>query len=248
MYAMGRALAFNNRECNLLSIFLPKWAGGVVTFEIILLAMVAAFLGFRLYAVLGKRNGHEQEPLVRQPVEERSAPSIQPPKPNMEPMPGGVIPLNVDIDVAAQSGLRAIINADRSFDSELFIHGARAAYAATLEAYWHGDREALRFLCDDDVYASFGEAIDAREARGEVLANRLVRIESARIVAASFDHPVARITMQFDADIAAMVKDRDGNVIGGSMSDAVEANDVWTFMRDIKSGDRNWTLDETDEA
>ena len=54
--------------------------------------------------------------------------------------------------------------------------------------------------------------------------------------------------MRFDADIASMVKDAEGNVIGGSMTDAVESHDIWTFMRDIKSGDRNWKLDETDDV
>ena len=57
---------------------------------------------------------------------------------------------------------------------------------------------------------------------------------------------MARVTMRFDADIASMVKDADGNVIGGSMTDAVESHDIWTFMRDVKNGDRNWKLDETD--
>jgi predicted lipid-binding transport protein (Tim44 family) len=235
-------------QWRLLSIFLPKWAGGVVTFEIILLAMVAAFLGLRLYSVLGKRTGHEQEPLIRKPLEERQPPAIQPLSPNVEPMPVGSVVVDVDIDVSAQNGLRAIINADRQFDAQLFMEGAKSAYKLTLEAFWKGDRESLQFLCDDDVYASFDEAITGREARGEILENRLIRIETARIVAANFDHPVARITMQFQADIAALVKDKDGNVIGGSMSDAEEANDVWTFMRDVKSGDRNWMLDETDEA
>jgi predicted lipid-binding transport protein (Tim44 family) len=219
-----------------------------VTFEIILLAMVAAFLGLRLYSVLGKRTGHEQEPLVRQPAEERNVPVIHPPKPNMEPMPVGTAVLDIDIDVAAQSGLRSIMNADRQFDSQMFIEGAKSAYKATLEAFWRGDREALQFLCDDDVFESFVGVIDARNLRGELVENRLVRIETARIVGASFDHPVARVTMRFDSDIAAIVKDKDGNIIGGSMSDAEEAHDVWTFMRDVKSNDRNWKLDETDEA
>lgn len=219
-----------------------------MTFEIILLAMVAAFLGLRLYSVLGKRTGHEQEPLVRQPVEERNAPVIHAPKPNVEPMPAGASVLDIDIDVAAQSGLRSIMNADRQFDSQMFIEGAKSAYKATLEAFWRGDRESLQFLCDDDVFESFVGVIDARNLRGELVENRLVRIETARIVGASFDHPVARITMRFDSDIAAMVKDKDGNIIGGSMSDAEEAHDVWTFMRDVKSNDRNWKLDETDEA
>jgi predicted lipid-binding transport protein (Tim44 family) len=232
----------------LLSIFLPKWAGGFVTFEIILLAMVAAFLGLRLYSVLGKRTGHEQDPLVREPVEERQVPAVRLPLNNAEPAPARISVADVDVDIAAQSGLRAIMNADRQFDSELFLQGAKSAYQAILEAFWKGDKVALEFLCDDDVFQSFAGAIDGREERGEVMENRLVRIETARILEASFDHPMARITVRFDSDIAALVKDKDGNVIGGSMSDAEEAHDVWTFMRDIKSTDRNWKLDETDEA
>ena len=33
--------------------------------EIVLLAMVALFVGLRLYAVLGRRTGHEQQPVTR---------------------------------------------------------------------------------------------------------------------------------------------------------------------------------------
>ena len=223
------------------------WSGNTVTFTIILLAMVAAFLGLRLYSVLGKRTGHEQEPVARQPLE--GTPALI-----RQPMSGGdSSPVSTQgdlsvIDLAAQSGLRSIVNADRQFDSGLFVEGAKSAYKLVLEAYWKGDKEALRFLCDDDVYDSFVEAMDARAAKGEILENRLVRIEEARIVDASFENPVARVTMRFDADIASLVKDADGNVIGGSMTDAVESHDIWTFMRDIKSGDRNWKLDETDDV
>ena len=219
-----------------------------MTFEIILLAMVAAFLGMRLYSVLGKRTGHEQEPLIRKPLEERPAPSIRPAVPVIEQMPSASVVGESHVDSAAESGLRAIINADRVFDTGLFLEGAKSAYRLVLEAFWRGDREAIHFLCDDDVYQSFIEAIAAREEIGETLENRLVRIDKAQIIDARYEHPIARITVRFDADIAAKVKDKDGNIIGGSMSDAVEAHDIWTFMRDIKSSDRNWKLDETDEA
>ena len=36
-----------------------------MTVEIILLAMVGLFVGLRLYAVLGRRTGHEQQPVTR---------------------------------------------------------------------------------------------------------------------------------------------------------------------------------------
>ncbi len=83
---------------------------------------------------------------------------------------------------------------------------------------------------------------------GEILENRLVRIEDARIADADYNRPMARITIRFDADIAAVVKDKDGKLIGGSLTDAVETHDVWTFMRDLSSANPNWILDETDEA
>jgi predicted lipid-binding transport protein (Tim44 family) len=217
-----------------------------VTLEIILLALVAAFLGLRLYSVLGKRTGHEQEPMIRRPIEERSAPLIPAITPNKEALGSGAVIASADIAPGAENGLRAIINADRQFDAELFLEGAKSAYKMTLEAYWAGERVVLQSLCDDDVLEQFTEVIANREERGETLENRLIRIENARIVDAEYDHPMARVTVRFDADIAALVKDADGNIIGGSMTDAVEAHDIWTFSRDLKSGNLNWILDTTD--
>ncbi|MEY4620372.1 MAG: hypothetical protein RIS65_1544, partial [Pseudomonadota bacterium] len=50
-----------------------------MTFTIVLLALVAAFLGLRLYSVLGKRTGHEQEPVARRPIETTAQPMLRQP-------------------------------------------------------------------------------------------------------------------------------------------------------------------------
>ena len=219
-----------------------------MTISIILLAMVAAFLGLRLYSVLGKRTGHEQEPLARQPFEENAAPAIATPSGEIRPSAGSAVSAPVEMAQSAESGLRSLANADRTFDVHMFMEGAKSAFRMTLEAVWKGDRETLEFLCDQDVLDDFVAVIAGREERGETVENKLIRIETARIIAAVYDHPVARITVQFDSDIAGVVKDAEGNVIGGSLSDAVEAHDIWTFVRDIKASDKNWKLDETDVA
>ena len=39
----------------------------------------------------------------------------------------------------------------------------------------------------------------------------------------------------------------DGQVVAGSLSDAVQTRDTWTFRRDTGSRDPNWLLIETDE-
>jgi len=213
-------------------------------YTIILFAMVAGFLALRLYAVLGKRTGHEQA--LPKPSEERVA---VPPLPRTIDQvvevrePGGRV-----IESRAESGLKAVISADPSFDVAQFIDGAKSAYKMILEAFWKGDEETLAWLVEDDVRTGFAEAIAERKAAGHVLENRLVSIERALISDALVEGKTARITVRFDADIAAVTRDAEGNVVGGSLSDAVETHDIWTFARNLRSDDPNWKLVETDEA
>lgn len=117
-----------------------------------------------------------------------------------------------------------------------------------LEAFWKGDEEELAWLAEDDVREAFVAAIAARNTAGHVLENRLVSIERAVISDATLEGKVARITVRFDADIAAVTRDAENTVIAGSMSDAVETHDAWTFARTLKSSDPNWKLADTDEA
>ncbi|CAN5219229.1 Tim44/TimA family putative adaptor protein [soil metagenome] len=214
---------------------------------IVILAFVAGFLALRLYSVLGKRTGHEQQPAPMQ-SDDRAKVTVLQPKIGGESVGETARIAQGLIAPEAEPGVRALIAADRSFDVPQFVDGAKAAYRAVLEAFWRGDRVELGWLCDADVLASFEEAIAAREADGQTLENRLVRIDKAQISDASVNGKVAHVTMRFDADIAAITKDKDGNVVAGSMTDAVSMNDVWTFSRDVRSSDPNWKLTETDEA
>lgn len=220
---------------------------------IIILAAIAAFLGFRLYTLLGKRTGHEQEPMMPRNEarpESRTVPPIL--RPNIEEElqspNSGYIPTELLFEPRAERGIRDILTADRDFSVGRFIDGAKSAYRMILEAYWSGDRDTLRSLTDDDTYAAFVEAIEDREARGEKLDNRLVAIDHVIISDAELYRGLARITVRLDADIAAVTRDAEGKVLAGSLTDAVETHDVWTFSRNLSSRDPNWKLDETDEA
>lgn len=135
-----------------------------------------------------------------------------------------------------------------SFDVARFVEGAQAAYKMVLEAFWRGDRTELALLANPEVAAAFAAAIDAREAAGHALDNRLVAIERAAIEDARLDGKVAEIEVRFDAYVAAVTRDKDGALVAGSMSDAVPTKDIWTFQRNLASKDPNWLLVETDEA
>lgn len=218
-----------------------------VIFEIVLLAMIAAFLGFRLYSVLGRRAEHEEEIVpngFERGEDRKRIPAA--PAPVVE-LPRGERAL-AGFPAAIEKGLRDIAGADRRFDLLTFLEGAKGAYEMVLEAFWRGDREELRQLCDDDVYEGFLAAIAEREAAGHVLENRLIRIEDTKIHSAMLDGNMARIAVSFVSDIAALTRDAEGNMIAGSLDDAIESRDIWTFSRDVRSNDPAWLLDETDEG
>jgi predicted lipid-binding transport protein (Tim44 family) len=220
-------------------------AGGWVT-TVIVLAMVFVFVALRLWSVLGRRTGHEQtltKPLERVPATRTSVPVAIPGK-DAAIVAGPEQP-NAP---AATAGLRTIASADPKFDIGHFVEGAKGAYRMILEAFWRGDEEELLELVDGEVAEAFVSAIAERKQAGHVLDNRLVTIENAQIEDATVDGQTAHIRMRFDADIAAVTRDAEGNVIAGSLTDAVPTHDVWTFSRPLRSPDPNWTLTETDEA
>ena len=225
-----------------------------MTVEIVILAMIAAFLGLRLYSVLGRRAEHEEEPIqgrIDTPPGTRPAPRSTAPAAEDDPRASAARPgLNhfPGATPAAERGLRDIASVDRRFDPFAFMEGARSAYRMVLEAFWRGDREELHHLCDDEVYAGFVAAIDAREAAGQRMDNKLVRIEESTMVDAGVEGSQARVTVRFRSDIAAVTRDADGNVVAGSLDDAIEAIDVWTFARDTASDQPDWLLVETDEG
>ena len=212
---------------------------------IVILALVALFIGLRLYSVLGERTGHEQQPILK-PAESdaRAAPQVTQP---VAPQP--VAPDSGDLAYipTAGPGVRAILAADSSFDVARFLEGAKSAYRMILEAFWKGDLDTLKSHVEPHIYDAFATSVEQRTKDGLTLDNRLVAIDQAVISEATLERGVAVITVRFEADIAAVTRNTEGEVVAGSLSDAVQRRDLWTFRRDTGSRDPNWLLIETDE-
>jgi predicted lipid-binding transport protein (Tim44 family) len=212
---------------------------------IVILALVALFVGLRLYSVLGERTGHEQQPILK-PADPDARVE---PRPNHPPVASATPAETGDMAFVATAGpgVRAILAADPSFDVARFLEGAKSAYRLIMEAFWKGDAATLRPHVDDHIYDTFEAAIQQRKSEGLSLDNRLVAIDQAVILEAAAEKGAAVLTVRFEADIAAVTRNAEGQVVAGSLSDAVQTRDLWTFRRDLTSRDPNWVLIETDE-
>ena len=211
---------------------------------IVILALVALFIGLRLYAVLGERTGHEQ-PILKpaDPDARLDTPLSAPPREAAKSQDSGdlaYLPM-------AGPGVRALLAADPSFDVARFLEGAGAAYRLILESFWKGDVDAIKPHVAPHVFETFANAVEQRAKDGHKLDNRLVALDPPVIAEAAVENGAAIVTVRFEADIAAVTRNAEGEVIAGSMSDVVQTRDRWTFRRDLQSRDPNWFLIETDE-
>jgi predicted lipid-binding transport protein (Tim44 family) len=210
-------------------------------FDIILFAMVAAFLVLRLRSVLGRRTGNERRrELLRGPATAGDKVVALGQRPNSVT---AVTPIAAQAPAGTVAGgLAQIAAADPAFDAKQFLDGARAAFDWVLGAFAAGDKTKLRPLLSDDVYKPFAAAIDEREAASETLETRVSKVSDIDIVEAGVENRIARITVKLVSEQIHVLRAHDGSVVDGDPQNPVEKSDFWTFSRDTGSSDPNWVL------
>jgi predicted lipid-binding transport protein (Tim44 family) len=213
---------------------------------ILLIAMVAGIILFRLYTVLGRRTGNEREPQDRL---RRIGGAVPQPADNVVALPDRTAsaPAQAQGD-GAERGLVDIKLADRTFETEHFLEGARAAYKMILDAFAARDRATLRGLLSDEVYSAFDAVMRGREERNETVKYAFVGFRNVQIVHAELKGRTAEITVEFTAQSVASTLDAKGTVIEGDADAARDVTDVWTFAHEIRASDPNWTLVATSSA
>ena len=232
---------------------------GFFDFGTIFFLVAAVVIFFQLRNVLGRRTGNERPPFdpytaarnarqgccappvrrmsFRCPRSARAAADDEAYKPiDAVAKPG------TDLN----KGLRAIKDADPSFDPKTFADGAKMAYEMIVMAYADGDRKTLKNLLSREVYDGFVQAISDRESRSEKIQSSFVGINKADIVSAEMKGGEAHVTLRIVSELISATRDGAGAVIDGDPETVAEVKDVWTFARDTRSRDPNWKLVATE--
>jgi predicted lipid-binding transport protein (Tim44 family) len=196
--------------------------------ELIIFAVLAAVVLYQLYSVLGRRVGRMPED--NPAVVSRTAPVGEPQE---EPA----------IEGAPLVGLAALRARDPSFDVPGFLHGARQAYEMVVRAFAAGDRETLGRLLSPPVMDSFDRAIVQRETEGRTEQVEFLNGPRADLEKADVEGDVARAVVRFLTEFRSRTKGPEGEAV-----DDRRTAELWTFERDLKSRDPNWTLVHVDAA
>ncbi len=216
--------------------------------QLLILAGIAVFLILRLRAVLGSRDGFEQNPLPRQDGAEPISS-----KPRFEVIEGGPdtditdhVPEGSD-SAKALSRMKAV---DPTFSVDEFLQGARGAYEMILMAFESSDLDSVLPFLSRDVFNSFDEVVQIREREGLLVEATFVGLRELEIVEAVFDEDTTEgeITIKFVGELTSAVRKAEtGEIVDGDPNAIKRQKDVWTFAREMNSDSPNWKLVATGE-
>ena len=120
--------------------------GDLQFFDIIIFAVIAAFIIYRLRGVLGKRTGFQKKSIDPQFVKEQ-------PTQKQEEVKIPQLREN-------EQKLEAVYKKIPTFEHRSFLEGAKKAFEIIITAFNKGDKDTLKNLVSKDVYKTFESAIN----------------------------------------------------------------------------------------
>ena len=186
--------------------------------DIILLAMIAGFIFLRLRGILGKKSGFEDK-----------------------------MSASFAHDFPSETAKKPLN--EKTFDENAkkdFLTGAKIAYETIITSFSSGNLKGVKQLLDKKVYEQFDEAINSRNASGEVSETTFIGISSAEIKNHENKKGFLEVTVSFVSEIISCVKDKDNKILSGDPKKIKKVFDTWTFSKEVNSTNPNWLLVSTE--
>jgi len=210
----------------------------------LVLMLIAAVAGFKLWQVLGLRIG--PRPLApaaqfqTQPLPtDLEGKGIMPPKPVWDGVADEGSPL-------AQS-LQAIADKAPKFNGAEFLKAGISAHEQIMAAFASANAAALKPLLNEPTFKIFEAEINRRAETGEQPIFKFVSPESGKLLAARVNSNLASIEVAFTSQVVSAIKDKSGALLSGDEKRIVTMREVWTFERTLNAADPNWRLADTRE-
>ena len=190
--------------------------GDLQFFDIIIFAVIAVFIIYRLRSVLGKRTGFQKNISQPKPQETKKQEDVQ------------EIPSLMD----NETKLEAVYKKVNNFNHREFLDGAKKAFEIIISSFNNGDKKTLKNLVSKDVYAAFEKAIDEKTNNPESQFYSLI-VEG--IADAKVENDTISISVNFISE--QMLNNDEGSIVKNKYT--------WTFEKRINSSSPIWILTQT---
>lgn len=210
--------------------------------DILLFAILAGFLFFRLWNVLGTRTGNEKprfDVFDPQPETVTEDNVFILPRKKVEPV------LSPSQSADLDQNIRTLQEFEPSFQEERFLRGALTIFPRIILAFAKGDLEDLKKFLAKDVYKQFEKSVKDRLKKNQ---QRIVEIEDVQgeIVNVDIDKKNnAHVQLRFSSKQMVVTLDADGNSYDNPSRLKVPLIDFWTFSRKIGDVNPTWFLSAT---
>tara|TARA_Y100000746_G_scaffold8365_1_gene7485 strand:- start:482 stop:1063 length:582 start_codon:yes stop_codon:yes gene_type:complete len=190
--------------------------GDLQFFDIIIFAVIAVFIIYRLRSVLGKRTGFQKNVSQQEFVKKET-------KPQQDKIPQLT---------ENEKKLEVVYMKSNSFDHKVFLEGAKKAFEIIITAFNKGDKKTLNNLVSKDVYTAFETAIDSGSNNPNSQFYSLIvdGIEDAKVEGGKITIAVNFISEQ---------------ILGDNEENIVKNKDTWVFEKPENSTGPSWTLVST---
>ena len=206
--------------------------------------MLAGYLVFQLRRALGRRSDNqepESKPHPEQRAEHSETDNVVAIKPNKNKNEN-----QEQEQEETLGGLTVLREKDPSFSDTDFIKGSKEAFSWIVEAFSKGEIPKLEPLLSEPLFKGFKQAIEQREADQLSLETNIVSIKSAQIHNVTVKKDQVNITVEYVTDQIKSTRNAKDEVVDGDPDTIERVTDLWTFNRNIKSKNPNWTLVKTE--
>jgi len=190
--------------------------GDLQFFDIIIFAVIAVFIIYRLRSVLGKRTGFQKNINQQQFTKKETKPKE----------------VKIPQLKESEQKLETVYKKVNSFNHKEFLEGAKKAFEIIIMAFNKGDKKTLKNLVSKDVYVAFEEAINSGSNNPSSQFYSLVidGIEDAKV-------ENGNITIAVNFTSEQIMSENEENV--------VKNKDTWIFEKPEASTSPAWLLVST---
>jgi predicted lipid-binding transport protein (Tim44 family) len=206
---------------------------GLPYLDILIFAIIAVFLVFRLKNMLGTKTDSNDLQAKDENIKSNSSNVIN------------IDTKNSKISNVIDPETIKIKEIDKTFNKNDFLSGSQVFFKMVLDGFVNGDLNKVKDFIKPSVFKNFKLAIDERIKEEESLVIDIKSTNKIDILSSKITKNAISINVVFETFQIKALKDKSDNIIDGDINEEILVKDIWVFERKIDNDNPNWTLVET---